>query len=61
MAYENDQSLYYAKQVPMEELVTYAGFTPVRRGSVFILKEHDSFVIFSKTNSFCHYSRAKGA
>ena len=60
MAYENDQSLYYAKQVPMEELVTYAGFTPVRRGSVFILKEHDSFVIFPKTNSFCHYSRAKG-
>ena len=46
MAYENDQSLYYAKQVPMQELVTYAGFTPVRRGSVFILKEHDSFVIF---------------
>ena len=44
----------------MEELVTYAGFTPVRRGSVFILKEHDSFVIFPKTNSFCHYSRAKG-
>ena len=25
MAYENDQSLYYAKQVPMEEPVTYAG------------------------------------
>ncbi len=57
MAYENDQSLYYAKQVPMQELVTYAGFTPVRRGSVFCLKEHDSFVIFPKTNSFCHYSQ----
>ena len=41
----------------MEELVTYAGFTPVRRGSVFCLKEHDSFVIFPQTNSFCHYSQ----
>ncbi len=50
MAYENDQSLYYAKQVPMQELVTYAGFTPVRRGSVFCLKEHDSFVIFPNKN-----------
>ena len=27
----------------MEELVTYAGFTPVRRGSVFILKDEVSF------------------
>ena len=58
MAYESDNKLQYAKQVPMEELVTYAGFTPVRRGSVFVLKEHDSFVIFPKTNSFCHYSQA---
>ena len=60
MAYETDNKLLYAKQVPMEELVTYAGFTPIRRGSVFILKEHDSFVIFPKTNSFCHYSRMDG-
>ena len=60
MAYENDQSLYYAKQVPMEELVTYAGFTPLRRGSVFILKEHDSFVIFPKRNNFRHFSQVEG-
>ena len=60
MAYENDQSLYYAKQVPMEELVTYAGFTPLRRGSVFILKEHDSFVIFPKHNNFRHFSQVEG-
>ncbi len=60
MAYENDQSLYYAKQVPMQELVTYAGFTPVRRGSVFCLKEHDSFVIFPNRNNFCHYSQVEG-
>ena len=44
----------------MEELVTYAGFTPLRRGSVFILKEHDSFVIFPKHNNFRHFSQVEG-
>lgn len=60
MAYENDNELYYAKQVPIEELVTHAGFTPVKRGATYVLKEHDSFVIFPNTNSFCHYSQTEG-
>ena len=56
MAYD-DGRLQAAKDVRMEDLVTRAGYTPVRHGSVFVLKEHDSFVIFPQTNSFCHYSQ----
>ena len=48
-----------AKQVSIIELVRNAGYTPVKRGSVYVLKEHDSFVIFPNTNSFCHYSQVK--
>lgn len=60
MTYENDNELYYAKQVPIAELVTQAGYTPVKRGATYVLKEHDSFVIFPNTNSFCHYSQVDG-
>ena len=59
MIYENKKT-YYAKQIPLTELVSNAGYTPIRNGSVFILKEHDSFVIFPETNSFCHYSQVDG-
>lgn len=60
MTFENDNEIYYAKQVPIAELVTQAGYTPVKRGATYVLKEHDSFVIFPNTNSFCHYSQTEG-
>ncbi|MBR4513794.1 MAG: DUF3991 and TOPRIM domain-containing protein [Lachnospiraceae bacterium] len=49
--------LEIAKSVPLTELVVHAGYTPLKRGSKYILREHDSFVIFPNTNSYCHYSR----
>lgn len=57
----NDNDVIFnAKQVSMVELVSRAGYTPVKQGSYYKLKEHDSFVIFPKTNSFCHYSQSDG-
>ena len=56
----NDELVSDVKRVSMLELVSRAGYTPIKNGSVYILKEHDSFVIFPKTNSFCHYSQSDG-
>ena len=55
MTFENDNEIFYAKQVPIAELVTQAGYTPVERGATYELKEHDSFVIFTKENRLGHY------
>lgn len=59
MGEDSDKRLYIAKNYPMTDLVTHAGFTPIPQGGKYILKEHDSFVIFPDTNSFCHYSQIK--
>lgn len=42
--------------VDIVELSSYLGYTPVKEGSVYSLKEHDSIKIYPKTNSFARFS-----
>lgn len=50
-----------ARSVDLVDLVRSCGYTPVRKSSkTYMLKEHDSFVIFRNTNTFYHYSQAQG-
>ena len=52
---DNDR-LQIAKNVPLDQLVRQAGFTPVHKNGRCWLKEHDSFKIFPE-NTYCHFSR----
>lgn len=45
-----------ARRVDMVYLVKQFGYTPYRSGNTHRIKEHSSFVIFNKTNTFNHYS-----
>ena len=48
------------RSVSLVGLAQAMGFTPVRQGRYYTLKEHDSVKIYPETNSFCQFSSGKG-
>lgn len=51
---------YIKHNIPIVQLAKDMGFTPVKAGAYYSLKEHDSVRIYPETNSFCRFSAGAG-
>lgn len=56
----SDDEVQIAKSIDLVGLLSNFGYTPVKTGRNYRLKEHDSFVIFAEKNTFYHYSARQG-
>ena len=48
------------KNISIINLVEKLGYTPIKKGNLFNLKEHDSLVLYPETNSFYQFSTGDG-
>lgn len=55
-----DHDIQRAKEVDLVELARYMGYTPVKKGNLFTLKEHDSVRIRSNRLTYNRYSSKCG-
>ena len=50
-----DEECKVAKSVDLVYLAKQLGFTPYKSGSLHRMKEDETLVVYSSTNTFCHY------